>query len=302
MDAAKQARGVAKTAIGSFAAVGGILLGGSTFSSIGDAEGWRLTAALGGAAWALGWTAIAVWRASFAVFATASSLTSLASDDDVCEAVQDRTEMLKPTPFATLPAFADAYREAFEEYETRAVRAAKLRLKTRRTAAERTELRTLDRELKSLNATIGGASPVVTQILDYGHWFVVDRAMRRALGWIVLAAGMAAIGIVAFVWGANAPKPPADKVTLARPTVVEVTFTQSGREAARVKLGPKCPAAVEPATGQEPVSIRAVATDVGDDTIDVVTVPQADCRPAELTLKSSDATWAPVKSVPVKSP
>jgi hypothetical protein len=250
-EAINRYRDVAKWLVAVFSGIAGLLLAGTSLTSIGSLDLpddlGRLLAAVAGLALALGMTVLLVARALSVLRPVEMGLDDVL-DDPKLRAALDRRPLALPLGATTVEEVRDELRDALENPLLSA------------------------EEKEQYRAVVG---PLVARAAYLRARWTFERAWRD-MAW---AAAVAAIGVIVFVYAANPPSESAadgaaTPVVPPKPVVVELGLTPAGREALRTVLGPSC-------ATQRP---RALAIGGRRQAPLVVTLPERGCRPAQIVL------------------
>ncbi|MFE9846578.1 pentapeptide repeat-containing protein [Streptomyces goshikiensis] len=199
-------RNAAKWLIASSAAVGAALLAGSQLSNIGKLDwSWRLLVAVLGAA--AGLIAV-VWAIRLATLLLLPVTVTI----DVLDA-----EWRKPSKdlAAAVGFFKDEPRQLGKWRSPADLRDEERRTKEDLTGAqERKDKDAAEKAQRKLSAI----AQWVRSIQRQAQYKTLESRFHRSLKWLVVATGLAAIGIVLFAWASNPPpeKPPTANLENAR--------------------------------------------------------------------------------------
>lgn len=275
--AADRIRESAKWMLTSFAAVGVVFAAGLQLADLGelstDEPGRLVAAGIGLLATVVSIT-VAVAAAGSVAATSHVNLILLAHDDDfakVRESINSDTVLLQPAAdVAALEAqVTDATVEANARYDS--WREAEAR------SAPEPEIATAREHAEAAAAEAKRWLAARDRTLSVASFLRVKYAYEWARKRIGFAAFGAAIGLILFAWGANAPAEPqvdAGEILPKAPSEVSVVFTDTGRSQARKALGKKCDLG----------NVAAVAFDVSGETYQVATVKTKKCAAAWLAI------------------
>ena len=257
--AAERIRDSAKWLLGSFAAVGAILVAGLQLTGLGELEDGRLRWALGGLAVAVVGVVIAIGAAGAVVTKTFVTLKWLAQRPDGDPAL-DRIAGDKVVlgGYGSVGALYEAYRDAVEG-----------RRDTYRAHAEDP---TDPAKKQAADAAQHWAlllSGTQRHVLERASFSLLRHAYRTARRAILAAAVLTAAGIAAFAWAANPPDQPTAPVAVRTPTPVTVVVDEEDRPELQQRLGADCDLS----------DLDAVAVAAVGEVYEIVAVQTATCTP-----------------------
>ncbi|WP_280875148.1 pentapeptide repeat-containing protein [Streptomyces pseudovenezuelae] len=200
----------AKWLIGSSAAVGAALLAGSQLSNIGKLDwGWRLWVAIGGATVGLIAVIWAIWLATLLLMPVTVTIDRLQEQwKKPTKELKAAVEFLKREPrqlgeWKSPKGLKKAEKEAKQELQDAQERGDE--------KAKEVSIRTLTK-LRSYRRSI-------QQVAQHK---ALEARFHDSLRWLVLATGMAALGIVSFAWASNPPAPKTPSADLENAKLVGV--------------------------------------------------------------------------------
>ncbi len=254
-------RATAKWLLGTFAAIGAVLVAGTQVSKIGQlAPDWRLALAV--IAFAVGLLAVGV-----AILAVLNVLTS--GHTSIAALHREQTAH----PHSSLSQML-AETSLLDEYDHRVselIQEANDALNERAAVANDDSPQGIAR-YKRANATIAYTNVVKGQLLALARNQMVRDEFDRQRWPLLLAGLVAACAIATFAWAANpvADLPPAVQI----PSTGTVELSAAGQRILAATLGPTC----------VPQPVRVVVIGASDGKFDLVVVPTDQCRPARFTL------------------
>jgi hypothetical protein len=281
--AADRLRDSAKWLLASFGAVAVVVFAGLSAADLGqldgDTPGYRLAAAVVGAAASILGVVAALVRAMRLAGASTTSLEDLTRTDGEPELVAARAEAATDPALATwdgdLAAFLADYRTAYDEYVLRA-----------EAYASSTARRPDTSPLRKARFQLDLMGTITTRILRTVSFLRLQRAFanaRKAIaGWIVLTAA----GAVAFGWAtSDLPDPP--PALEDRP----VAGVLQPDEKTVAELNRQLPDACHVEVGEEiTVVVLASGETDGAEELAVVSVPDGGCGPARATVPATEVT------------
>jgi hypothetical protein len=250
-EAINRYREVAKWLVAVFSGIAGLLLAGTSLTSLGSLDLpddlGRLLAAIAGLALALGMTVLLIARALSVLRPVEMALDDVLDDPEL-RAALDRRPLALPLGAATVEEVRDELQDALDNPLLSAY------------------------EKEQYRDVVG---PLVARAAYLRARSTFERAWRD-MAW---AAAVAAIGVIVFVYAANPPSENAPEaaeppVVPPKPVLVELSLTPAGREALRTVLGRSC-------TTRRP---RALAIGGRREAPLVVTLPERNCQPAQILL------------------
>lgn len=269
--AANRIRETAKWLTVTLAALGGVLIAGTQFSSIGSLTlgSARLNMAVIGAILAGAGSILVLWATVRVAVSPALTLTSLASDTPIHGTeliIKDQFLLDKHEDLATL---AKAYGDAVTNLKS--------------TMDEfLTDPKNIPREPSyAAQSRVTYLAEVVQSLLTAASYEALSYLWRRSLVIIISGGILAALGTTMFIWAANPPAnvkaSQANPVVLTSPDLGQVTLSEAGRRAVTEKIGTDC--------ANKPVLNALVLgkTDAGPD----VLLQEEGCETARLILVES---------------
>lgn len=269
--AANRIRETAKWLTVTLAALGGVLIAGTQFSSIGSLTlgSARLNVAAIGAILAGAGSILVLWATVRVAVQPALTLTSLASGTPIHGTeliIKDQFLLDKHDDLASL---AKAYGDAVKNLKS--------------TMDEfLTDPKNIPREPSyAAQSRVTYLAEVVQSLLTAASYEALSYLWRRSLVIIISGGVLAALGTSMFIWAANPPAnvqaSQANPVVLTSPDLGQVTLSEAGRRAVTEKIGTDC--------ANKPVLNALVLgkTDAGPD----VLLQEEGCETARLILVES---------------
>ncbi|WP_432752718.1 hypothetical protein ACE1OA_11210 [Streptomyces sp. JL2001] len=295
--AADRIRESAKWLLVSFAAVGVTLFGGLQLANIGRLQlddPIRWVPAVGGVALGLAGLAIAIYAASSVVTESYASLAwlSQAEGQDIRGEVEQDSLLLGG--YENVQALASEIKKAQlrknKAYTARYAEAPVGEVESYRKA----RLERLDAEFYSASYALQSLSQVEQRILHVASLRRVAKAYEDSRKTMFLGAGMTALGIALFAWGANPPDPAesveAEQVLPPSPSDVIAMIENDDVRAERPlgvtlreALGADCDLS----------KVAAIALSAAGDTYDLVSIKTNRCNVAYFKLNPSQGKVLP---------
>ncbi len=272
-----QIREVTKWLIGGFAAVGVALAAGSQLSDIGHLDGDRLVVAGLGVVLTLIGIVAAIVYATRVLTPKPVGLGELVAGEKssaTSKRIEEEPDLLLGYG-TSIAGFQKKRREtiaaadtAWKEYEDSEDNE-KLRARAMRTQEDKTRI-----------------NAAMQWLFSFSRYTETERLFKRSLHAMVVAAAVAALGIVAFAWAAHPEESeetqgPQAAVVGTAPALVEVDLSHEGKEALADDLGKQCNAD----------AVEAIAIGGSAESPELVSVPTEDCKLDRFVLTSEVGTY-----------
>lgn len=276
----------AKWLITTFAAIGGILIAGTQLSSIGGLElksdNPRLWATVLGGLVALGCIGLiigAVTKVLVGGHVTASNIGKIPNSP-----VNLNDPLLLGgygTPTELIEAFQRVVAERDQARQNQNNPAAQAAAQA---AAE-------DREDR--NDDIRRLNPIITRTLSAAYYNSVSKNFKDAKNRMYLFGAIGAVGILAFVWGANEPDAPPGTSAFQVPVGAVVRLGDEDQALRADSVGAECV--------KSPIGV--VVLGVKDNAYDTVVIPTDQCKTARLTvIQGVTGEVRPTQAVSIQPP
>ncbi|MFD4911968.1 hypothetical protein ACFWNR_01905 [Streptomyces virginiae] len=291
--AADRIREASKWLIVSFAAVGVTLFGGLQLADLGelsgDQEGRWIPAVLG-VALGLGGLALAIFGASSVVTESYASLGWLSEDENS----EIRLELERdPTLLGGFDSIEILARE-IHAAQKRRNEAYAARYQSVGAGASTARIEAANEEVRSASHSLEALSQVEQRILRDASLKRVAKAYEKSRSRMFVGAGIAALGIASFAWGANPPDRPktveAEQILPPSPSDVTVVIGEGGGrrnlpsgKSLQEALGVNCDIS----------NVAAIALAAAGDTYDLVSIKTDRCNPVYFTVGPSQGRIVP---------